>query len=200
MFGEAYFHFVSVTNVPDAGAAGGIQNTAHAKGYAFNFGAEYTIPNNPVWFGASFNYLSGDKDVGPNKNINSFLSYGAINDLMILEDMYLGFDWDTNYWAFKVNGGFAMSLGTGKENLRIDGILGITKTAQTVAFATTSTKNLGDELDIHVRWILTKQASLHLGLGFLFSSDVLKDSMQASAGSDAKNHAIEYVLGADLKF
>ncbi|HXX95410.1 MAG TPA: hypothetical protein VEN81_17440 [Planctomycetota bacterium] len=205
LFGEVYFQFgyggsngaVPIPGTPGAGSS------ARAGGYAFNFGAQYTIPNNPVWLGAGFNYLSGDgnSNAGTDKKVSSFMSYGSVKDLMILEDMYYGFNWDTNYWAFKLNGGFALSIASGDKNLKIDGILGIARTAQTVAFAPgTTTHGLGDEVDVKATWVLTKQASLHAGLAFLFSSEVLKDSMAAIPGSDPKNHAIEYVLGAELKF
>jgi hypothetical protein len=195
LFGEAYFQFGDGQNIP--GTAAG--QTARADGYALSFGAQYTIPNNPVWIGGKFCYLSGDNDAAPNKKIDSFISYEGNNDLMILQDMYLGLNWNTNYWAFTVNAGFAMSIGGGKENLRIDGIVGITRTAEDVQFATTKTSALGDEFDINARWILTKQASIHFGIGFLFSSSVMKDTIQADGG-DAKSTAIMYVLGADLKF
>jgi hypothetical protein len=177
-------------------------STATAGGWAADFGAQYRIPNNPIWFGGGFSYRSGDNDTGTDKHVDSFLSYENVNDLMILEDMYLGLDWDTNYWAFKLNGGIALSIPPGKENLRIDGIVGITRTAESVAFAAGSTRALGDEIDGRVTWVLTKQAELHFGLGFLFSSKVLERSMDdaGASTSKSKSRAIEYVLGADLRF
>ena len=90
-----------------------------------------------------------------------------------------------------------------KENLRIEGIVGITRTAESVNFGAIGTeRKLGDEIDAKVTWALTKQASLHFGIGFLFDSKILEDSMDAAgaSASKSKTRAIEYVLGADLKF
>ncbi len=217
LFGEMYFQFGDA-GTADGGGAGSVgfaipglavNDTAKAHGFAFQFGAQYTIPNNPIWFGLTFDYVSGDKDTGPDKKVNNFLSYENMNDLMIIEDMYLGLDWDANYFAVKLNGGVALSLGAGKENLRLSAIVGLTRTVKDVAFTpagslTTAdnTKKLGDEIDVKAEWVLTKQASLNFGVGFLLASDILNDSMQVGGATAKKadKTGIEYVLGAMLKF
>jgi hypothetical protein len=209
LFAEVYFQFGDAgTNDGGGPIIPGVVNagdTAKAKGIAFNLGAQYTIPNNPIWFGGTITYLSGDKDTTADKDVNNFLSYENVNDLMILEDMYLGFDWDTNYMAFKINGGFALSVGAGKENLRLSLMIGIARTNKDVQFAVANggtTKKLGNELDLKAEWILTKQASLNFGVGFLFGSEVLENSMDTAGAvaSKSEKNAILYTLGAMLKF
>src|SRR5260370_37733710 len=97
---------------------------------------------------------------------------------MILEDMYLGFDWDTNYRAVKIAGGFATNAG-GKGNLRIGCIVRICQTAKAVRFVTLpspeTTSKLGNEADITATLDFTKQLSLNAGIGNLWRSQVLED-------------------------
>jgi hypothetical protein len=179
-----------------------------ADGLAFQIGLDYHLPNNGnnLWGGINYTYYSGDNSAVPDSKNGRFAAYENIHDLMIIEDMYMGLDWDSNYWALKLAGGFAMSLGSGKNNLEFSAILGITKTQAEVGFAgggigaATTSKNLGDEVDLKARWLLNKQASLNFAVGFLFSSDILKDSMLVDGASKAKSSAMMYTLGADLKF
>lgn len=192
VYGEFYFQF------GDAGEVGG--EVQHAKGRAFQLGALYTIPNNPIWLGINLTYVSGDGDTTDTKNVDRFVSYENINDLMILEDMYFGFDIDTNYMAIKISGGFAMSLGSGKENLRLDAILGIARALEDWVFGANNEDALGTELDLKAKWILTKQASIQLGVAFLFGSDILEQSMGGAGNNRSEDNTILYTLGAELKF
>jgi hypothetical protein len=202
LYGEAYGQFGKIDD-PVTGSSD------KAAGYAFQIGADYHLPNsgNNLWGGINYTYYSGDKDTTANTKMDRFVSYEGVHDLMILEDMYTGFDWDSNYWALKLAGGFAMTLGGGKNNLEVSAIVGFARTAQTVNFAAagllttaTTTRKLGDEVDLKARWILNKQASINIGVGFLFGSDVLKDSMLINGDAKDKTGSQMYTLGMDLKF
>jgi hypothetical protein len=202
---EAYGQFGTVSK-PSAAVGG---PTVKAGGLAFQFGADYHLPNNGnnLWGGINYTYYSGDNQTTPGNKMNRFAAYQNIHDLMILEDMYTGFNWDSNYWAFKLDGGFALSLGSGKNNLELSAIFGFARTQSTIAFtpagglaAATDTRKLGDEVDLKARWLLNKQASINIGVGFLFSSDVLKDSMLVNGDNRDKNGSQMYTIGLDVKF
>jgi hypothetical protein len=169
-------------------------------GYAFQVGAEYTLPGdlNP-WVGANLTYYSGDGDAVANGKSSAFLSYENVHDLLILEDMYLGFDWDTNYRAIKVSSGVALNTRR-KNDLKVSAILGITQSAKTVRFPNENTHKLGNEVDAKVEWDLTKQVAINAGAGFLFGSKVLEDSMGGPNAPHAHRQSILFTIGTDLKF
>ncbi len=175
-----------------------------ASGSAFQIGGTYTIPNNNIWFGANLTYFSGDGDtLATDDSVDRFMGYESVSDLMILEDMYFGFDWDSNYMAFKFSGGVALSLGAGKDNLRLSGIVGFARTLEDVFFTAAAggpQDGLGTEVDLKAQWVLTKQASLNFAIAFLFGSDVLEASMGGSASPDAEDNASLFTFGADLRF
>jgi len=170
--------------------------------YAYQAGIEYVVPGDAKsWIGANVTFYSGDNTA--NGKSSSFASYENVHDLMILEDMYLGFDWDTNYRAFKIAGGFATNAG-GKGNLRFGGIVGLCQTAKAVRFGTIpspeTTSKLGNEADITATWDFTKQLSLNGGIGYLWGSRVLEDSMGGQGVGDATLHTLLFTLGMDVKF
>jgi len=204
LYAEAYGQFGTVSK-PPAGAS------VKAGGLAFQLGADYHLPNNQnnIHGGINYTYYSGDKDTTANNKMDRFAAYQNIHDLMILEDMYTGFDWDSNYWAFKVDGGFALSLGSGKNNLELSAIVGLARTQATDTFtpggpslltAPVNTKKLGNEIDVKARWLLNKQASINIGVGFLFGSDILKNSMLANGDNRDKSGSELYTIGLDVKF
>jgi hypothetical protein len=118
---------------------------------------------------------------------------------MILEDLYLGFDWDTNYRAVKLSGGVALTASRAND-LKIWGILANTQTVKTARFANETTHKLGNELDVHVDWELTSQVAVNLGIGFLFGSKVLEDSLGGPGANNASRQTLLVTLGTDLKF
>lgn len=194
LYGEIYFQF---------GSAGTIGTTdLDAAGIAFQIGAQYQLEGDLApWVGVNITWISGDGDDDPTDDeVGNFLSYENVNDLLILEDMYFGYDWDTNYFAIKLSGGLAFSVGGGKNNLELSGILGITRTVKDVQFATGGENGLGNEIDVKARWLLTKQASLHAAIALLFSSDVVEQSLEDAGARDPDDSAILYTLGADLRF
>jgi hypothetical protein len=177
-----------------------------AGGHAVQLGAEwhYTVGNPlPFWFGLNFTHISGDStdpaDAG-NRKASRFAAYEGVNDLMILEDPYYGFDWDSNYQAMKISGG--ASFTAARENdLDVLVILGITRAVNRVDVPTGGTENkLGDELDVRATWHMTKQFSLRLSLAYLWGSTLLEKSMGGNANPNARDHAWLSVLGWDLNF
>ncbi len=177
-----------------------------ADGNSFQLGGEYhsTVGNPlPWWVGANVTYISGDDDspAGTDDTSGNFLSYENVNDLLILEDMYFGFDWDANYFAFKFSAGASFDVASGKDNLEVSAILGIARAAEDVVIsATTKEDGLGNEVDLRARYHLSKQASFNVAIGFLFGSDLLEESMRAHGDPDEEDSAQIFTLGTDLKF
>jgi hypothetical protein len=176
--------------------------SVNVGGYAYQAGVEYDVPgDSKSWIGANITYFSGDSQA--NGKSSSFLSYENMHDLMIIEDMYLGFDWDTNYRAFKFGGGFSTNAG-GKGNLRFSAIVALCQTARSVQFVTipspANTRKLGNEGDLRIDWDFTKQLTVSAGVAYLWASEVLEDSMEAAAVGTPSQHTVLFTVGTDLKF
>lgn len=177
-----------------------------AGGHAMQVGAEwhYTVGNPlPFWFGLNFTHISGDStdpaDTG-NRKASRFAAYEGVNDLMILEDPYYGFDWDSNYQAIKISGGASFNA-VQENDLDLTAILGITRAVNRVDVPTGGTENkLGDELDLRATWHLNKQFALKLSLAYLWGSTLLEKSMGGNTNPNARDQAWLAVLGWDLTF
>lgn len=194
IYGEVYFQ-----NGWNNGPAAGV-TPVKVGGYAFQVGTVYSIPGEILpWVGVNLTYYSGDPDATANGKSSAFLSYEGLHDLLILEDMYLGFDWDTNYRAVKISSGISLNA-AGKNDLRLSTILALTQTAQTVRFANENTHKLGNEFDVKLAWEMNRQVVIDLGVGFLFGSKVLRDSLGGPGAPDAELNTILFTLGTDLKF
>ncbi|MFN3485024.1 MAG: hypothetical protein ACK44W_06030, partial [Planctomycetota bacterium] len=194
LYGEIYFQF---------GNAGTTVTTGlDAAGIAFQIGAHYQLEGDLApWVAANITWISGDGDDSPTDDeVGNFLSYENVNDLAILEDMYLGFDWDTNYVAIKVSGGVTLSVAGGKDNLELSAIVGFCRAHEDVQFASGGEDALGNEIDVKARWILNKQAAITALFAYLAGSDVLEESMGGSSNPDSEDNAMLYTLGVDLKF
>jgi hypothetical protein len=174
--------------------------TLEVGAYAFQVGGEYNFTGSlKPWVGINFTTFSGDRDAVANGKASMFNSYSGLNDLLILEDMYYGFDWDTNYRALKISGG--ISLTAARENdLRLSLIVGLTRSAEPVRFAFETTRKLGNEIDLKADWEMTKQFAFRLGVAYLFGSEILEDSMGGPGAPDAERQTWLYFLGFDLKF
>ncbi len=142
-----------------------------------------------------------DDTTATDDSVDAFISYENVNDLLILEDQYLGLDWDTNIFAIKFLFEYPMQI-KAKNDLVLSAILGIARTNEDVEFggAVGGESALGNELDVRARWSITKQAGLQGAIGLLFGSDVMEESMGGSGNSDSDDSAILYTLGADLRF
>jgi hypothetical protein len=153
------------------------------------------------WIGVNLTYFTGDDSA--NDSSKAFTSYENIHDLLILEDMYLGYDWDTNYRAIKIAGGFSTGA-LGKGALRLSFVVGLCQTAKAVQFTTIaspeSTHKLGNEVDVKADWDLSKQLTLNAGVGFLWGSEVLENSLGGSGAPNAEQKTILVTVGTDLKF
>ena len=178
----------------------GFNNTAgptvKVGGFAFNTGVEYVFSSDlKPWVEVLFTYFSGDDDAVPNGKASAFNSYENIHDLLILEDMYTGFDWDTNYRAFKLGGGLRLHTRL-KNDLKLRAIVGFASSVEPVRFPSGPTRKLGTEVDLTADWELTHQVAINLGIGFLFGSRILEESMT----SDASRQTLLFTLGTSLRF
>lgn len=150
-----------------------------AAGSAFQIGGRYTAAGeNKLWVEVSFILYSGDDDA-TDEEVNSFMSYENINDFIIIEDMNFGLDVDTNYSAFKVMGGLSFGVAGGKDNLELQAGVGFFTTTEDVVMsaspAGTEDDALGTEIDVKVKYHLSKQARLNLNFGVLTGSDILEE-------------------------
>jgi hypothetical protein len=85
-------------------------------------------------------------------------------------------------------------------DLKLSMIAAIAHTAKGVRFANETTRKLGNEVDLRVDWSLTRQFMVNLGIGFLFGSKVLEDSMGGPGASDASRRSLLVSFGTDLRF
>ena len=195
VYGEVYFQ-------TGENNTGGISPSLDVDAFAYQVGAEYAIPGDAKgWVGVNFTFFSGDSEA--NGKSSSFTSYENVHDLMILEDMYLGLDWDSNYRAIKVMGGLAINA-AGKDNLRLSAILGFCRTARGVQFSAIAvpetTHKLGNEADLQAAWDMNKQLTLTAGIGFLWGSEVLENSLGGPSASNSSKATILFTIGTDLRF
>lgn len=157
----------------------------------------------PIWAGISFMHLSGDDDTDPNdKQANRFSAYESVSDLLILEDPFYGFDWDTNYEALKVYGGLRLSVAK-EHDLEVGLILAFTRAAEEVGAPGAAEDALGTEVDLRLRWDVNSQFTVHLAVGVLTGSKVLENAMDLGVpGSNPRSsdHAALFVLGSVLTF
>ena len=198
LYGEFYRQFGNVGSI-----AG---ETLHAGGWALQAGGEYHLPDGGInpWFGLNLTFFSGDSDQSAgDTRVDAFLSYENVNDLMILEDQFFGMDIDTNYWAVKPQAGCALTVGSGalKNNLALSLSMGFAKCAKSIDFGAAGKKDdLGFEMDLKCAYSLSKQATVKLGAGALFGSDVLEQSLGGSGDPDASKRAFVWSLGVDARF
>lgn len=178
-----------------------------AGGHAVRFGVawNHAIANPmPIWANLEFTHISGE-DTNPadttNRKAGRFSAYEGINDLMILEDPYFGFDWDSNLQAIKISGGLSLTAAV-ENDLDLMFILGICRAVNRVAvLAGTETENkLGNEVDVRATWHLTKQFALRLSLAYLWGSTLLEKAMGGPGNPNADDNVFLFVLGWDLSF
>jgi hypothetical protein len=201
VYAEGYAQFGEVAQA-EATAAG---DDVDAAGTAFQVGLEWRhqVGNPmPIWLGANFTLISGDGDdaASADNEAERFSAYESVSDLMIIEDQYYGYDWDSNMQIIKLNGGLALSVGGGKDNLEISVIAGFAKSAEDVATATGGEDAIGNEFDIKIRWLVSKQASITLAYAMLTGSDILEEAMGGAAGPQSEDNAYLWSIGANLRF
>lgn len=195
VYGEVYYQ-------TGRNNTGGISPTLDVAAYAYQVGAEYSIPGDAQgWVGANLTYYSGDSEA--NGKSSSFTSYEHVHDLLILEDMYFGYDWDSNYRAIKVMGGFSMNA-AGKANLHFSAVVGICNTARNVQFTSIpvpeNTRKLGNEVDLKAAWDFSKQLTISAAVAYLFGSEVLENSLGGPSAPGASKSTVLFTFGTDLRF
>jgi hypothetical protein len=190
LFAEIYFQF------GDVGTVGA--DEIDAGGFAFRVGGMWTAQDGAFSVGVMIDFRSGDGDDGTDDTVDSFISYEAVNDLLILEDQYFGLDWDTNSLIFKFMAELPLQI-KAKNDLVLSAILGIAQTVEDVQFAS-GENALGNELDVRARWNVTKQAGLQAAIALLFGSDIMEEEIGGGAADESDDGSIMYTLGADLRF
>jgi hypothetical protein len=181
--GEGYFQF------GQAGTA--VAASVEADGFAFQAAVDYAFEGGAT-VGVSFIYLSGDGTAGDNRAGN-FMSFEDVGELLIVEDMLAGFDWDTNYYAARVRGQLPLSVLNAKDNLVLSLVYGFCRSAQPLGAAGA----LGHEIDVRARFDVTRQVAIHAAAGVLLGSDLLS---QAGTPPGNDDFAFVLVIGADFRY
>lgn len=157
----------------------------------------------PIWAAAEVLHVSGegtDPADTANRKAGRFAAYEGVNDLMIIEDPYFGFDWDSNIQAVKVSGGLSLSAAV-ENDLDLMFIVGILRAAKRVRFTSGAEENkLGNEVDLRATWHLTKQFALRLSVAYLWGSRILEHAMGGPGAPDAQDSTFLFVLGWDMTF
>jgi hypothetical protein len=196
VFGEFYLQ----TGEVGRDAAG---NEVDAKGNAFMIGGRWTSASEgKMWLEVSFTMLSGDDD-GADEEVNSFVSYESVNDFLIVEDVFFGLDVDTNLTAFKIMGGMSFGMAGGKDNVELQVGVGFFKTSEDVVKSNDAGQEddaLGTEIDVKIKYHLSKQAALGLNFGILTGSDLLEDMGGGAAADTADDSAWLLSLGFDVRY
>lgn len=185
VFGEFYFQS------GDVGANG------NAGGTAFKLGGHFAFEHESApWVELSFTILSGDDDLADN-DVDSFLCYDNVNDLMIIESNTFGLNWNSNMTAIKISGGVSFTSGGGaaKNNLSLTGALGICTTTEDVPGVGGTVDGLGTEFDVKLTWQYSKAVALEAAAAFLMSSDVLE-----ATNPDQEDSTSLFTLGISGKF
>jgi hypothetical protein len=170
-----------------------------AGGINFGLGLTYSFANDSdAWIALMFDYFSGDDGDDADQQ-DSFLSYEAQGDgkydMLVLEGQMYGFNLRTNYWKVALSGGMSFSVGSGRNNLHVRGLLGTAMAAEEVG----NEDNWGFEIDIVADYVLNDRVSWTTGIGALLGSDLLDDQGGLGAGQDDDN-AIVFFMGPDVSF
>ncbi|MBI5361214.1 MAG: hypothetical protein HZA48_11610 [Planctomycetes bacterium] len=178
LYGELYFQTGEIADGVDQSAL------------ALYFGAKWTA-NTPLkpYLDASLWYLTGD-DATSAEN-EDFLHLDNVHQALILEDPAFGFDYSTNMLALKFMAGASWDKAILQKPLSLDAFLG---------WYSLQEDNGGDgtvglELDIMTSWYASDSLTFSLGLGYLFSSDLLK-----AVTVDAEDSGSILVFDTALKF
>jgi hypothetical protein len=198
VYAEGYFQ---------TGAAGregvGASQDFDAKGNAFQIGGRWTgSGDGKMWLELNFTMYSGDDDTAADDEVNSFMSYENISDFLIIEDMNFGLDVDTNYTAFKIMGGMSFSMAGGKDNVELALGVGFFTTTEDVTTSVAGEEEdaLGTEIDVKLKYHLSKQAALGLNFGVLTGSDLLEEMGGGSGSDTADDSAWLLSLGFDVRY
>jgi hypothetical protein len=201
---EVYGEFYIQTGKAGQVVVGAAEEAIDANGRAAQIGFEYNhLVGNPmpVWFGLNLTYYSGDGDdaAGGDDEVDRFASYESVNDLMILENMYYGFDIDSNYRVFKIHAGARLSA-IRENDLKVDILVGIARQNESSNFGTSTEDALGNEVDVRAQLDLSKQFLLKASFAILAGSDIVEESLRAGGSPDPEDSAWIWSLGTDVRF
>ncbi len=172
-----------------------------AGGISFGLGLTYSFANDSdSWVAFMFDYASGNDGSTSADENDIYQSYGSTGDgkydMLVLEGQLYGFNVNTNYLAAKLSGGMSFSVGSGRNNLQVRGLLGIAQAVEDDAFANND-GNWGFELDIVADYVLNDRVSWTTGIGALLGSDALDTG---GAGIVDEDNAIVFFMGPNVSF
>ncbi|HEX7897266.1 MAG TPA: hypothetical protein VF950_05875 [Planctomycetota bacterium] len=200
LYGEIYLQRGNAGQV----VVGVAEESIQANGRAAQVGFEYNhVVGNPmpVWFGANLTYYSGDGDDAAegNDEVDRFASYESVSDLIILENMYYGFDVDSNYRVIKLHAGARFSAV--KENdLKVDVLVGFARQNEESNFGGSGEDALGNEVDLRAALDVSKQLVVHALFAILAGSDLVEESLRAGGSPDPDDSAWIWSMGMDVRF
>lgn len=201
---EVYGEFYLQTGDAGQVVVGAAEESIQANGRAAQIGFEYNhVVGNPmpVWFGANLTYYSGDGDSAAENDdkVDRFASYESVGDLLILENMYYGYDIDSNYRVIKINAGARFTVSR-ENDMRVDLLLGFARQNEDSNFGTSTEDALGNEVDVRGVLDLTKQVQLKGSFAILAGSDLVEESLRAGGATDPDDSAWIFSVGTDLRF
>ena len=193
IYGEIYLQMGDAGRAITAtsGAAGTVLD---AGGMALLAGADYKLSDRTT-LGGSITIISGDD--GNDSDMNNFLTYENVNDLLILEDQRFGADIDTNLTLIK--GYISYKL---RPNLTFKGMFGLATASEAIRGGVpTGTDNaLGMEIDAKLSYVYSPAVNFTGRIGFLTGSDVLDAGGQLVMGSGSDDTAMVLTVGTDMRF
>lgn len=199
IYGEGYAQFGKAGRVVGLGFDEGLR----AKGRAGQLGVEFRLRDeNQTWFGANVTFVSGDDDEDlDDAGVGTFIGYENVRDLLILEDMYFGFDVDRNYLAFKIQAGLSFSAGQGRNNVEVAALAAFCRTHEEVLLLNGQGEDrLGTEVDLRLTFHVNSQMDVRLYLAWLAGSDLLEEAMGGDGVDEARESGGLASLGVDLRF
>jgi hypothetical protein len=111
-----------------------------------------------------------------------FLSMEAVNELVVLEDDVIGLDVDTNYWSLRVGGGVRLSL-LEPSDFEVGVLYAYSRTMERVDFdisGADTSRDLGHEADLSVRWHQSELVSFGAGFGILWNGELFGTSSNSA--------------------
>jgi hypothetical protein len=182
---------------------GDIATDVGAGGISFGLGVTYSFANDSdSWVAFMFDYASGDDEADDNQD--TYVGWGSTGDgkydMLVLEGQLYGLNVRTNYWAAKISGGMSFSVGSGRNNLHVRGLIGTATMADDTA-AAGGDDDWGFEIDIVADYILNDRVSWTTGLGALVGSGLLdEDGVIGFISGNDDDSAIVFFMGPNVSF
>ena len=164
------------------------------KGFAFSGGIDWHIDNTVVGFQGD--YFTGDDNPTDGENKAFINNWEGMSDTDIVENEKYGEMsrlLTGNLHAYK--GKIEIALDD-KKRVRVKSIYAMYKTD--VSLAGSGSKNFGQEVDIHLAWDYTRNATITLLGGVFKPDDAYKAARTAAPVSVVAGTDLIYLLGANL--